>query len=200
MKLALLLFGAVVACVVGMLVGVPLMLVGPAGALGGGVAAGGSGSTGTPSGGPPPADVADVYGPAPATSTLDNIPPNMLVLYVGEADRCPGLPWSVLAGIGEVETGHGQGGEVSPAGALGPMQFMPATWAEYATDANGDGDASLWDPADAVAGAADYLCHNGGGSPATLSSAIFAYNHDDSYVRLVISWAARYERAAEASG
>jgi membrane-bound lytic murein transglycosylase B len=120
----------------------------------------------------------------------------MLILYVSGATRCPGLPWTVLAGIGKVESDHGRGGEVSPAGAEGPMQFMPATWAVYGIDGDGDGVADIWDPADAVPSAGHYLCVNGGGSPATLSNAIWNYNHDNGYVRLVLAWAARYGSAA----
>ena len=59
---------------------------------------------------------------------------------MGAAQTCPGLPWGVLAGIGEVESDHGQ--STAPgvhsganfAGAEGPMQFEPATFARYATE------------------------------------------------------------------
>jgi membrane-bound lytic murein transglycosylase B len=119
----------------------------------------------------------------------------MLVLYVSAALRCPGLPWPILAAIGKVETNHGRGALVSPAGALGPMQFMPATWAEYGIDADGDGDPSIWEAADAVPAAADLLCANGGGQAATLDGAIYQYNHADWYVQLVLAWAARYATA-----
>jgi hypothetical protein len=132
------------------------------------------------------------------TGAVADIPPRMLTLYVRGTAWCPGLPWTVLAGIGKVETNHGRGGEVSPAGAEGPMQFMPATWAVYGLDGDGDGVANIWDAADAVPSAAHYLCANGGGNPATLSEAIWHYNHDNSYVQLVLAWAARY--AAAASG
>jgi len=131
----------------------------------------------------------------PATAAVHDIPPDMLLLYESGAQRCPGLPWPVLAAIGKVETDHGRGSLVSPAGAEGPMQFMPATWAEYAVDADGDGDPSIWEAADAVPAAADLLCANGAGNPATLASAIYQYNHADWYVQLVLNWAARYGAA-----
>jgi hypothetical protein len=136
--------------------------------------------------------------PAPAGATVADIPPAMLELYLLAARRCPGLPWTVLAAIGKVETDHGRGPEVSPAGAEGPMQFMSATWARYGVDGDGDGVASIWDPADAVPAAADLLCANGGGDPAQLGSAIFQYNHADWYVRLVLAWADYYRRAVGA--
>ena len=125
-----------------------------------------------------------------------DIPVHILDLYVSAARRCPGLPWSVLAGIGKVESDHGRGPQLSPAGAEGPMQFMPATWAHYGVDGDGDGVASIWDAADAVPAAADYLCANGGGQPTGLSAAILQYNHDASYVRLVLAWANAYSGAA----
>lgn len=121
-----------------------------------------------------------------------SIPASYLAAYQQAAPVCPGLSWTVLAGIGEVETGHGGGGktpaEESPAGAQGPMQFMPSTFAAYHLPGEDDID-NVKDAADA---AAHYLCANGGGNPATLSQAIFAYNHLQSYVADVLSWAGKY--------
>jgi hypothetical protein len=130
-------------------------------------------------------------GYAPITAT--NLPASLRALYMaGAAKECPGLPWNVLAGIGQVETDHGQNKNVSSAGAMGPMQFMPATWAEYGVDGDGDGVANILDQADAIYSAAHYLCANGGGNSATLYQAIFAYNHSDYYVNTVLSVAAQY--------
>jgi hypothetical protein len=106
------------------------------------------------------------------------------------------LAWSVLAGVGKVETDHGRNVAVSSAGALGPMQFMPATWRAYGLDGDGDGRADVMNAADAVHGAAGYLCANGGGQLPTLRDAIWAYNHADWYVDLVLEHAARYASAA----
>lgn len=137
--------------------------------------------------------------PAGLVATVEaetDIPADMLALYQrAAATRCPGLPWSVLAGVGKVETDHGRNVAVSSAGALGPMQFLPATWAHYGVDASGDGVADVADPADAVHGAAEYLCANGGDEPATLRDALFAYNHAHWYVDLVLEHAGAYAEA-----
>ncbi len=130
-------------------------------------------------------------GYAPITAT--NLPDSLRALYMrGAATECPGLPWNVLAGIGQVETDHGQNKNVSSAGAMGPMQFMPATWAVYGVDGDGDGVADILDQADAIFSAAHYLCANGGGNSATLYRAIFDYNHSDYYVNTVLAVAAQY--------
>ena len=120
-------------------------------------------------------------------------PTDLRTLYMRAAATCPGLPWGVLAGIGQVETDHGRVKAVSSAGAEGPMQFLPSTWAIYGVDGDGDGKADIFDQADAVYSAARYLCASGGGQPDTLYDAIFAYNHSDYYVRTVLSLAAQYQ-------
>ena len=78
--------------------------------------------------------------------------------------------------------------------AVGPMQFLPSTWARYAVDANGDGTADPQDGADAAAGAAAYLCAAGGdvGSAPGLRQAIFSYNHSDAYVQQVLTFTLGY--------
>ena len=121
-----------------------------------------------------------------------SIPASYLSAYQHAASLCPGLSWTVLAGIGQVETGQGGGGQnpaqVSPAGAEGPMQFMPSTFAAYHLP----GEADINNIQDAADAAAHYLCANGGGNATTLSQAIFAYNHLQSYVDDVLSWAGKY--------
>jgi hypothetical protein len=72
------------------------------------------------------------------------------------------------------------------------MQFLPATWASYGVDGDGDGVADVFNPADAVPGAARYLCANGGGDPARLRTALWHYNHSHAYVEAVLDQAARY--------
>jgi hypothetical protein len=114
---------------------------------------------------------------------------------------CPGLPWTVLAAIGQIESADGQNNGPSSAGALGPMQFMPSTWARWGTTATAFGQTGPPDinnPYDAVASAARYLCAAGGATAAGLSGAIFAYNHADWYVAEVLSLARAY--AAQANG
>src|SRR5690606_28106131 len=129
--------------------------------------------------------------PASAAAYTE-IPAAMLVRYQDAAARCPGLPWPVLAAVGDVESDHGRNPGVSSAGARGPMQFMPASWRAFGVDADGDGEARITDPDDAVHAAADYLCAHGGGDPQRLRDALFAYNHAWWYVDLVLSTALRY--------
>ncbi|MEO3830317.1 NlpC/P60 family protein [Actinomadura sp. B10D3] len=110
-----------------------------------------------------------------------------------------GIPWTVLAGLGKVETGHGtstlpgvHSGE-NFAGAGGPMQFLQPTWAAFGVDGDHDGRKDRYNPADAIPGAANYLRHNHadqGGDH--LRSAIYQYNHSWDYVDLVLRWAKRY--------
>ena len=115
-------------------------------------------------------------------------------LYIASAAYCPGLRWQVLASIGQIESGHGRNVGPSSAGALGPMQFMPATWASYGVDGDGDGKADIMNPYDAVPAAALYLCRNGAGAGGqSLYDAIYAYNHADWYVQEVLALAARYQ-------
>jgi hypothetical protein len=121
------------------------------------------------------------------------IPAPYLSLYRAASATCAGLPWTVLAGIGAVETGHGANVHRSVKGAVGPMQFLPSTFAEYGVDGDGDGVADIHNPADAVYSAARYLCLWGAGRGGqALYDAIWAYNHADWYVRLVVQYANAY--------
>ncbi|MFG1855037.1 lytic transglycosylase domain-containing protein [Actinomadura geliboluensis] len=121
-----------------------------------------------------------------------------LDLYKQAATTCPGLSWTVLAAIGQVESDHGRNAGRSSAGALGPMQFMPATWKAYGVDGDGDGKADIMNPYDAIPGAAKYLCANGAGRGGKqLYRAVWHYNHADWYVQKVLNlaraYAARYD-------
>ncbi len=102
------------------------------------------------------------------------------------AATCPGLPPEVLVAIGHVETRHGMATGPSSAGAMGPMQFLPATWDAYGTDGDGDGVADVMNLRDALHGAARLLCANGGGDPHRLRSAIWNYNRSQDYVESVV--------------
>ncbi len=141
---------------------------------------------------------------APSTLALADIPHDYLVLYLAAARTCPGLPWSVLAGIGTVESDNGRSdlpgvhSGANRAGAEGPMQFEPATFARYAVDADHNGKPSPYDPGDAIYTAAKMLCAAGAvsGTAVGIHKAVFAYNHSRKYVRNVLAWAARYTQPA----
>jgi hypothetical protein len=107
-------------------------------------------------------------------------------LYRSAAATCPGLRWTLLAAVGQVESGHGRNVGPSSAGAIGPMQFMPATFRAYGVDGDSDGRTDPMSPADAIFTAARYLCQGGAGSPSGVRSALFRYNHATWYVDLVL--------------
>ena len=96
----------------------------------------------------------------------------------------------MLAGINEIETAFGTNLNVSSAGAMGWMQFIPSTWEMYGVDANGDGVKDPYNPEDAIFAAASYL--SAAGMPADTYGAIYAYNHADWYVAEVLANAACY--------
>ena len=111
------------------------------------------------------------------------IPPFLLPIYQA-AGMQYGIRWEILAGINEIETDYGRNLNVSSAGALGWMQFMPATWKAYGVDANQDGVKDPFNPVDAIFAAARYLKAAGGETD--LRKGIFAYNHADWYVDSVL--------------
>ena len=159
----------------------------------------------------PPAPTLAAYSPGlggpPSTLAKRDIPADYLAWYQAAAQTCPGLPWPVLAGIGKVESDHGRSNlpgvhsGVNSAGAEGPMQFLPATFAHYAVNAGPGHPLTPYDPADAIYTAARMLCADGarGGTSVGIQQAIFAYNHATWYVTEVLDWAARYA-ASPASG
>ena len=110
------------------------------------------------------------------------IPPFLLPIYQAAGIQYD-VPWQILAAINEIETDYGRNLSVSTAGAVGWMQFLPSTWKRYAVDANGDGVADPYNPADAIFTAARYL--HAAGASQNLSQAIFAYNHATWYVQSV---------------
>ena len=117
-------------------------------------------------------------------------------LYKESAEKYGfGRDWYVLAAVGQVESNHGQNMGPSSAGAMGPMQFMPSTWATSGVDGNGDGRANIMDPEDAIPAAAGYLKE--GGAPRDWYAALYSYNHADWYVKKVFSVAEAYRRLAK---
>jgi hypothetical protein len=129
--------------------------------------------------------------PGPSTATgVPNfiirkfrVPPFLLPIYQAAGIEY-GIRWEVLAAINEIETDYGRNLNVSSAGALGWMQFMPPTWQMYGTDANKDGRKDPYNPVDAIFAAARYL--KAAGYEQDVRRAIFAYNHADWYVDSVL--------------
>jgi len=132
--------------------------------------------------------------PVTVNVPTSGVPTSLMMLYKESAAKyCPGLSWTVLAAINEIESGDGANEGPSSAGALGPMQFLPSTWAEWGIDGFGPpGPPDITNPLDAVPSAARLLCAAGAGRTATLSGAIFAYNHATWYVDEVLALASEY--------
>jgi hypothetical protein len=114
-------------------------------------------------------------------------PPAFLIPIYKAAGHRYHVPWPVLAAINSIETDYGRDVSTSSAGAIGWMQFMPATWAEYGVSAGRHSSPDPYDPRDAIFSAARYLAANGAAHH--LRKAIFAYNHATWYVDEVL-WSA----------
>ena len=168
---------------------VPMLVVGGTAML----FAGGSGSScaSTP---------AAAVQPTESNVAANSIPANYLhwFQFVGLQYN---VPWTILAGIGKVESDDGQttlpgvNSGSNSFGAAGPMQIgirgaSGDAWATYATVEDGIQPASVYDVADAVAAAAKYLIAHG--VQQNVPQAIFAYNHANWYVQEVLSWASTY--------
>src|SRR5215207_8004388 len=128
------------------------------------------------------------------------VPPVLIPIYQ-EASAAYGLGpqgAAVLAGINEIETAFGSNTNVSSAGAMGWMQFIPSSWEAYGVDADGDGVRDPYDPEDAIHAAASYL--SAAGMPENTYDAIYAYNHADWYVEDVLANAACYAGVVSAVG
>jgi hypothetical protein len=95
-----------------------------------------------------------------------------------------GIRWEILAAINEIETDYGRNLNVSSAGAVGWMQFLPSTWKMYGVDANKDHRKDPFNPVDAIFASARYLRAAGGDQD--IQKAIFAYNHAGWYVDSVM--------------
>lgn len=165
----------------------------------------------------------------------DGIPPAAAVAYQRAADAARGFappceipPW-ILAGVGEVESGHGTygGATIDPNGnvtppiigiplpglggdtddgvwdgsttvdhAVGPMQFIPATWRSFGLDGNDDGVIDPHNIYDATLTAAAYLCASGGpmATEDDWRRGLLAYNHSTTYVAEVLEIAYTYRQ------
>jgi hypothetical protein len=168
---------------------------------------------------PPVASAPITSLPAHLNTKASSIPPRALASYVNAAtlvhqsDPQCRLKWQVLAGIGFIESDHARsGGSQNPhwngvanppirgpvvhggVRALGPMQFLPSTWAVYAADGNHDGVENPQDIDDETLAAGDYLCATGSdlAAPKHLIRAVYAYNHSYRYVRAVLTVTAHY--------
>jgi murein DD-endopeptidase MepM/ murein hydrolase activator NlpD len=151
------------------------------------------GNGGAPTSANPTTTIAP-FGPAPIgvpNFVIDSfeIPPFLLPIYQACGTEY-GIPWQVLASINKIETAFGTNLNVSSAGAMGWMQFIPSSWEAYGLDANGDGREDPYNPVDAICAAASYLKAAGGRE--NLYDAIFAYNHADWYVQEVLLYARAY--------
>jgi membrane-bound lytic murein transglycosylase B len=106
----------------------------------------------------------------------------------------PVLNGNGFAGIRDTDGGRWDGDTVWDR-AVGPMQFIPSTWARWAADGNGDGITDPNNIYDATIGAGRYLCSGRDlADPGQRAAAVFSYNHSDSYVRTVLIWADSYAK------
>ena len=110
-------------------------------------------------------------------------PADVLIGYYREAELRFGVDWEVLAAVNYVESKFGRVVSASSAGAQGPMQFIPSTWAAYGM--GGD----VHDPRDAILGAASYL--RASGAPTDRRRALYSYNPVPEYVEAVTRYARR---------
>jgi hypothetical protein len=116
----------------------------------------------------------------PAWVMVNPLSADELMSYYREAESSTGIPWYWLGAIHFQETRMGRIVGTSSAGAVGPMQFLPSTWAACC-----GGDPTI--PRDAIIGAAKYLVEGGG--PADMQAALHHYNPNDGYVTTVTAFA-----------
>jgi hypothetical protein len=133
------------------------------------------------------------------SGATSGLPSTYLELFQQSAARyCPSLSWTVLAAIGQIESADGTNVGPSSAGAMGPMQFLPSTWAVWGISGFGrTGPPDIMNAYDAVPSAARMLCADGAsqGTVTGLRAAVFAYNHATWYVNEVLALAAQYAKA-----
>lgn len=128
----------------------------------------------------------------PAWRIVEPAPAKDLIRHYRAAQARYGVRWEYLAAINLVETAMGRIRGTSVAGARGPMQFMPATWARW-----GRGDIDQ--PADSIMAAARYLASNGfTRGPRGVARALYEYNNHPAYVRGVTAYAKVMQRRPRA--
>jgi membrane-bound lytic murein transglycosylase B len=118
------------------------------------------------------------------------LPAGVLLLHYREAQRRFGVNWQMLAAVNFVESAFGRVRSLSPAGAQGPMQFIPSTWRRYGLGGN------VHDPHDAILGAANYLHANG--APRRAWAALYRYNPSPLYVEAVLRYTRQMTRDVRA--
>jgi membrane-bound lytic murein transglycosylase B len=128
------------------------------------------------------AALSEIKDTLPAWRISPPAPADELLGYYRTAEAATGVDWNYLAAINLIETGFGRIAGVSEAGAQGPMQFMPATFATY-----GDG-GDIHSPRDSIMAAGRLLAANG--FAGDRDHAIFQYNHSNHYVRAVDDYSA----------
>ena len=118
----------------------------------------------------------------PAWRIIPTAAANDLLGFYRDAEAATGVGWNYLAAINLIETRFGSIAGLSTAGAQGPMQFMPETWAAYG---NG-GDVNS--PRESIMAAGRFLAASGFANDR--NRAVFAYNHANQYVNAVNDYAA----------
>jgi len=126
--------------------------------------------------------MAETNDAVPAWRVVAPAPADELLAYYRDAEAASGVGWNYLAAINLIETRLGSVVGPSSAGAQGPMQFLPSTFAAY-----GDG-GDIYSPRDSIMAAGRYLAANGFSNDR--DGAIFRYNHAAQYVRAVNDYAA----------
>lgn len=113
--------------------------------------------------------------------TTKPLSPNILLGIFKKVGHRHDIDWRILAAVNFVESRFGRAVGSSPAGAIGPMQFLPSTWEAF----GGGGD--IRNPRDAIPAAARLL--DASGAPEDMRAALFAYNHSDAYVDAILTYA-----------
>jgi membrane-bound lytic murein transglycosylase B len=128
------------------------------------------------------AAMAQVKDTVPPWRIVFPAPADELLGYYHDAEQASGVDWNYLAAINLIESRFGSIDGVSTAGAQGPMQFLPSTFAAYS-----DG-GDIHSPRDSIMAAGRLLAANGFADDR--DQAIFRYNHAAEYVRAVNDYAA----------